>query len=121
MKEKERLFIPVNVRRRKLYVEGFGKKELIQSGISTGVGIFIGVILFFIFDYQWILIAFSALVFLGVSIIVLHKDRYNSNMIDMVIEMHEYRKSQKKYEYKYSNIHEREVERKEHGKEIIDT
>ena len=119
-KERDRLFIPVNVRKRKEYVDGFGKDELIKSLIATAFGVVLGIVLFLRNNYQPLYIALVPVVVFAISVIFLRKDKTNTNALDSICEMYEFSKSQKKYEYEYVNIYEKEVEKKEHDKEIKD-
>jgi len=71
-------------------------------------------------NYQPLYIALVPVVVFAISVIFLRKDKTNTNALDSICEMYEFSKSQKKYEYEYVNIYEKEVEKKEHDKEIKD-
>lgn len=116
---KNGLYIPVNIRKRKEIVEGFGKEEMVQTAFVTLIGLIVGIILFFVFSYQILLIVGVPLVFGIGAIILLRKDKTNTSSIDMIKEMIDFSKSQKKYQYKYHNIYERKVENHKDGKKVF--
>lgn len=108
-KNKETLYIPVNIRRRKEYVDGFGKEELVKVLIWFVIGIVVGLILFFIKNKEMVYVVFSAIFFPGLAFALTRKDKTNRSQIDRLVDLYKFSVSNKRYDYKYHNIYEKEV------------
>lgn len=108
MQEKRRLYIPVNIKKRKEIVDGIGKRELVQIGSLTVSGAGIGLALFMAVENVALLVGVPG-VSLVAGILFLRKDNTNQNIVDKIRHMMSFNKSQKRYCYKYSNIYERET------------
>lgn len=102
------LYIPTNIRRRKEYADGFGKKELIITIMWLFIGVFIGFILFLIKNEIFFIIVSSFTCAAGAYAFT-KKDKTNRCTIDYLKDNYKFYKSQKFYEYKYHNIYEKEV------------
>lgn len=105
--QNKQLYIPVNIKKRKEILEGIGKKEIVEIVISTLVGIFIGIILFFIKNNNPMYLILSAFIFGSGAFVFLKKDNTNRNTIDKLKLYFEFVNSQKRYNYKYKNIYEK--------------
>lgn len=104
--EKKALYIPVNIRREKEIVDGFGKKELIKTGFVIFVGIIIGGIIAVIKQQNfWFMISPFFAGILGISLF--RKSIItNKSFADFFIDFIRFKKSKKSYYYKYQNIYE---------------
>lgn len=106
-KKIDRLYIPANVRKRKEIVAGFGGKELILTIIMAGLGLVLGIVI-----YMWnekIEFVVTMPIVMGViAIIFLIKDQTNTSLLDSIIRLILFIRSQKRYYYKYYNIYEKE-------------
>lgn len=112
MEEKRRLYIPVQIRREKQMVEGFGKKEISWLLGFTGLctGIVIGLVMVGILPALWIILI--AVISAGVGGILLRKNNQDFNIVDIVQYMLEFSRSQKRYFYEYRNPYEKDGNRK---------
>lgn len=81
-------------------VEGFGKVELIRTSIFSLIGIVVGLIIF-IFTKNIMSIMLSLVVGSFTGYLFCKKDRYSrTSIVDSLIDMMNFNKSQKKYEYR---------------------
>lgn len=103
------LYIPVNIKRRKEWVDGFGAKELKYTIIWSIIGLIYGLIMYFIKDKEMMYIIFSVILFAGSTVILTRKDKTNRSTIDYILMNYKFMNSQKIYKYKYHNIYEKEV------------
>lgn len=101
--DSEMLYIPVNVRRRKETIEGFGKEEIIKTIIWAGIGLFVGIIIFLLFFREIFTIILSTIVFPFGCFVMVRKDKTNRSTIDLIKVDIRFRRSQKRYKYKYNN------------------
>lgn len=109
MKTKKTLYIPVNIRKRKELIDGFGMKEVMQTVILAVVGLVIGLILFFLNNHQILYLTIVPIIFAMGTIVFVKKDKRNMNTVDQIKLAINFMNSQKTYHYKYYNIYEREV------------
>lgn len=105
--EKSNLYIPVNIRRRKEYTDGFGKEELIVTITWGLIGIAVGIFLYLIM-HELLTIIISVVVFSGGAFVFNRKDKTNRSSIDHIKASIDFAKSTKRYDYKYNNIYEKE-------------
>lgn len=105
--EKNTLYIPVNIRREKEIVDGFGKNELVKTAITILIGVVFGII-FSAFKSQSFFLMISPF-FAGMIGIALFKKNVitNKSFVDFFIDYVRFIKSKKSYSYKYNNIYER--------------
>lgn len=101
------LYIPVNIRRRKEWIDGFGKEELTKVILWFFIGIVIGIVLFFIKNKDPLYIVFSTFFFSGCAFALTRKDRTNRSQIDKLVDLYKFSASTKIYDYKYHNIYEK--------------
>lgn len=101
------LYIPVRIKRYPEFwnIDGIGKKELRGILIMTGVGIIVGVISGVITQIILFPLLFVIL-FPSGAYMFLKKDLTNRNTIDKIRISKRFKKSQKRYDYKYYNIYE---------------
>lgn len=112
---KKTLYIPVNVRRRKELVDGFGKKECIQTVITVGIGIVLGFL--FYSTTKELMYQILTPIILGMGAVTfLRKDAANQSLIDKIVALIEFLKEQKRYYYQYHNIYEGDREKKNNEK-----
>lgn len=105
--DKNILYIPVNVRRRKEIVDGIGKEELVKIGILTGIGFVIGIMLFLIYNYNFTFVVITPTTLGAGGVMFLKKDFTNRSTIDKLKDLYIFSKSQKRYDYEYINIYEK--------------
>lgn len=94
------LYIPTGLKTQKEIYSGFGKKELIQAIIGT--------LIISAIDILFVLVIFNNLpvfiivLLLGIftSVMCVQKDVTNLSVLDMIVNLYKYMKSQKKYHYK---------------------
>lgn len=107
--KKEQLYIPLNVRKRKELIAGYGQQEAIITVVMSIIGFMIGLIIYgFNQKIEYVLIIPIVIGFLTVVMII--KDQTNTSLLDSLIRLYWFNKSQKRYEYKYKNIYEGEIE-----------
>ena len=107
--KKEQLYIPLNVRKRKELFAGYGQQEIIITIVMTIIGFVIGSMIYaFNGKIEYLLITPIVIGFLTVVTIV--KDQTNTSLLDSLIRLYQFSKSQKKFYYKYKNIYEGEIE-----------
>lgn len=103
------LYIPVNIRKRKEYFDGFGRTEMIQTIIGIAVGAVVGILIFLLKTHNIIVIVATIIGFGGATFMLVKKDHTNRSTIDGLKSMIDFNRSQKRYYYKYTNIYEREL------------
>lgn len=113
MEEKETLYIPVKIRKRKEHIQGIGGKELYQIAILVVIGAIVGIALHFIKGMDITFVFFPIALFGFAGYIFLKKNQYNQNTIDLLLLIIRFSKSQKIYKYKYHNIYEKTIIKKE--------
>lgn len=105
--KKEQLYIPLNVRKRKELFAGYGQQELIITVVMAIIGFVVGSMIYaFNGKIEYLLITPIVIGFLTVVTIV--KDQTNTSLLDSLIRLYQFSKSQKKFYYKYKNIYEGE-------------
>lgn len=102
------LYIPINIRRRKEIVDGFGRKEATKTVIATLIGLFVGIVVYFIQNGNVMMLILPPILFLMGAIVIFRKDSFNSNLVDKFKLQINFFRSQKCYYYNYVNIYERE-------------
>ncbi|WP_129721370.1 hypothetical protein [Xylanivirga thermophila] len=100
MQDRDTLYIPLGLKERNEFWDGFGKEEAIKA--LTFIA-FIGIVDALIY-FSTRNIAFCAVLFLvsiGGSLMMLTKDTTNLSVVDQIKNMIRFLKSQKYYPYKY--------------------
>jgi uncharacterized membrane protein len=94
------LYIPTGLKTQKEIYSGFGKNELIQAIIGTLVISAIDVLFVLIIFNN--LPVFIIVLLMGIitSVMCVQKDITNLSVLDMIVNLFKYMKSQKKYHYK---------------------
>lgn len=100
MEEKGDLYIPMGLKEKNEYWNGFGKKEAIQTGISVAILNIINIATYSFHKNTSISTVFF-LTSIGGSIMLFTKETTNLSLYDQICNMIDFAKSQKKYEYKY--------------------
>lgn len=108
MEKNDDLYIPVNIRRRKEIVDGYGYKELTQTVVTSVIGLVIGVLVFIISD-QIAYLVMVPIIFGVIAVAIFRKNKFNQNMVSKIRMLIDYMNSQKKYYYKYHNIYESDL------------
>lgn len=103
--EQKELYFPVNVIDRNDYVTGFGPKELFITVISfiTSVAI---IIAGYLSTKNMLVSLFTGIVILAITIILIRRDKFDESVIDKVLYIIRYCRSQKKYIFDHYNIYE---------------
>lgn len=100
MEEKEIMMIPEHCTKEGEFVEGYGKKEFLRNLIFLAIGVVIGIIVF-IFNKEFISIVLCGVASAVCGYVFCIKDRYSRmSLIDSLIDMYKFSKSQKLYEYR---------------------
>lgn len=111
------LYISSNVLERKDIVEGFGGTEIGIIGAALGIiSIFFFVILI---STGNVIFPFLMSVFLlTATIMIIRKDQFNENIIDKIRFVVLFSKTQKRYQFHYTDCLYGEMEQKSNGEEI---
>lgn len=96
----KKLYIPVNIRKRKEIAEGIGMAEVLQIGIAVAVGFMVGIFLAII-KGEMLLVIFPPVLFGGIGLLLFRKDRMNQSLMDKLVFMMEFNRNQKRFYYKY--------------------
>jgi len=99
------LYIPVNVQLGKQVITGYGKKEfrliLFAALIAFAIGIFV-----FAITGNAILVLIIGIIIISLAVVMVGKNPYNESILDNLLQLLDFIKSQKHYEYKYENYYE---------------
>lgn len=96
--ERYQVSIPANVKIRTELINGIGIKELITTAIAGIIALFIDIPIYFTTqNYLICLILFGIIT--GLTFIAVMKDKNNSCIADMIINIFQFFKGQKLYEY----------------------
>ncbi len=96
--EKYQVGIPANVKTRTELINGIGIKELIITAIAGVISIFLAIVIYIITqNYLACLILVGVLT--GFTFISVMKDKNNSSIAGLVINIYKYFKGQKFYKY----------------------
>lgn len=98
--ERVSLYIPSNVQTRSEFFPGFGKIELIQTLLASGVTVGL-VFLLNIFMHSTTFLVVAILTGIAGSITCLTKDRNNQSVADQLRHMIRFLREQKRYDYRY--------------------
>lgn len=90
-------------------VNGYTLQDLGYVAIFCGAGIAVALIIYFI-KGNTLPAVFVFAVISAFAVMFFRRDRYLENCIDKLSQVHSYMKCQKKYEYEYKNIYEKDGE-----------
>ncbi len=101
-REKESLYIPVGVKNRKEYFNGFGREELFATMKASAVLLLVALAIYIITGFY--LNAFMFMI-AGVTMVVimLTKTDVNISAVDTLRFIIEYQNEQRVYDYRYQN------------------
>jgi hypothetical protein len=102
-KNSSKLYIPVNVRRRNEFVDGFGAPELRITILWGIIGVLLGLFFFFKFDSLFIAVLITFLI-PAATFVFVRKDATFRSTVDYLKDDYKYFISQKNYDYKYYNF-----------------
>ena len=98
--ERKTLYIPINIKTRQEYFEGYGQSELYKTIAAAAIcGIFCAVLYSLTRSMAMCIVIFLSTV--AASVMFLTKDRNNLSVLDQIIHMVRFSKSQKTYKYTY--------------------
>lgn len=106
--EKPKLYIPVQIRKRKEYIDGFGKEELKKTILMGCIGLIIGILIYLKMRNEIVIIV-SITAFAGAAFMLTKKDKTNRSSIDYLKDDLKFNLSNKNFYYKYHNIYEKDV------------
>jgi len=99
------LYIPVNVQLGKQAITGYGKKEfkliLFAALIAFAIGIFV-----FALTRNPILVIIIGIIIISLAVVMVGKNVYNESILDNLLQLLDFVKSQRHYEYKYEDYYE---------------
>lgn len=98
--EKQTLYIPLGLKTRTEIFDGFGKEELFKSIIVTLIAGAIDTIIYMLTKNTALSVVFILSAIAG-SVMILTKDQSNVSVVDQMIFMIRFSKSQKRYRYRY--------------------
>lgn len=107
-----KVYVPVNIRKRKEYVDGIGKLEVTYAAVAGGIGLVLGIIIYMIV-HQFLVIIFTPIVIAVLTLASVRKNNMNQSFIDQILYYIEFTKSQKRYYYEYYNPYEKKVKHEE--------
>ncbi len=84
------------------YIRGYGKNELVITGISAILGIVVSVIYYF-FQKNMVTAVLLAFGIIVLTVFIFRRDMYNENLIDKIKIIRKSKQMQKRYYYKYLN------------------
>ena len=96
--EKYQVQIPANVKTRTELINGIGIKELITTGIAGGISIFMAIPIYFI-THNYLICLIMVGIITGFTFIAVMKDKNNSSIAGLLINIYKFLKGQKYYKY----------------------
>jgi hypothetical protein len=99
--EKTTLYIPINVKTRMEFFEGFGVKELIKTIVATVICAAVSLVLYAVGAIGMVALIVILLSSVAGGVIFTAKDRNNLSVYDQIVFMVKFSKAVKKYPYKY--------------------
>ena len=98
--EQKTLYIPSNIKTQQEFFEGYGQSELYKTIAAAAIcGIFCAVL--YSFTKSIAMCTVILLSGIAASVMFVTKDRNNLSVLDQVMHMVRFGKSQKKYKYVY--------------------
>lgn len=98
--QKQTLYIPLGLKTGTEIFDGFGKEELFKSIIVTLIAGAIDTIIYMLTKNTALSVVFILSAIAG-SVMMLTKDQSNVSVVDQMIFMIRFSKSQKRYRYRY--------------------
>lgn len=100
--QQKTLYIPSNIKTRQEFFEGYGATELYKTiGTATICSIFC--LILYAINHSIALSVVIMLSGIAASIMFVTKDRNNQSVLDQIVLMIRFSKSQKKYQYNYTD------------------
>lgn len=96
--EKYQVHIPANVKTRTELITGIGIKELIITAITGGISIFIAIPIY-LFTQNYLACLILVGIITGFTFIAVMKDKNNSCIAGLIINIYKHLKGQKFYKY----------------------
>ncbi len=96
--EKYQVQIPANVKIRTELINGIGIKELITTSIAGIISIFVAIPIYLITQNYLVCLILVGII-TGFAFIAVMKDKNNSCIANLIINIYKYLKGQKFYEY----------------------
>ena len=96
--EKYQVNIPANVKTRTELINGIGIKELITTAIAGIISVFIAIIIYLITQNYLVCLILVGII-TGFTFIAVMKDKNNSCVASLIINIYKYLKGQKFYKY----------------------
>lgn len=96
--EKYQVQIPANVKIRTELINGIGIKELITTAIAGGISIFVAIPIYLLMQNYLVCLILVGII-TGFTFIAVMKDKNNSCIANLIINICKYLKGQKFYEY----------------------
>ena len=94
------LYIPVNIKTRFEFFDGYGVAELVCTAITAGISGLIAISIHAA-NQNTTLCVLTVLITVAASVMALSKDQSNQSIIDQVRFMLRFMKTQRKYPYYY--------------------
>lgn len=95
------LYIPLNIKTRLEFFDGFGVPELITTLIVTGLATVLAVAASAVVSASVTALAFFVLVSMAATVMMVVKDSNNLSIVDQIRYMAAFAKMQKQYRYQY--------------------
>ncbi len=99
---RESLYIPVNIKTRYEFFDGYGIAELFYSALTAAVTGCIALTIYAATN-NTVLCVLIVLVSVAASVMALSKDQSNQSILDQLRFMVRFMRGQKKYPYAYAN------------------
>lgn len=94
------LYIPTGLKTNKEIYTGFGKNELIQAVIGSLAVAAVDIILALLIFNNLPVFVIVLLMGIFTSVMCVQKDVTNLSVLDMIVNLYKYMRSQKKYDYR---------------------
>ncbi len=96
--EKYQVQIPANVKTRTELINGIGIKEIIITSIAGAISILVAIPIYFI-TLNYLICVILVGITTSFTFIAVMKDKNNSCIADLIVNIYKYLKGQKFYEY----------------------
>lgn len=103
--KKGELYIPVHTPDADDFVAGIGKFEGLVVGISGVVSLLLAIISYAVMENVIVAVMFSAII-IALTITIIRRDSHNENLVNKLMIVWDFYKSQKRYYYRYHSIYE---------------
>lgn len=99
MEKKENLYIPMGIKEKNEFWEGFGGEELKGASLFILISLVINIILNILIGSVFFFVAFT-IISIAVGLMIYTKGSTNLSVVNQIENMKSFSKSQKKYYYK---------------------